>query len=791
MASIRSKNCPLCGVFIKAENFGRHIERVHSRYSQRCDTIRIDSSRCPLCGKVNNPLDNRNNLSICNTHYVEDIRPFLIRNFYIKLRERNNIEFESKTEAAFWTITRQLSLINALLGWTPEDLSESQFLAFNEASAFTGYMLLRLLEVVPSVAERLFAYTESGQHEIIPKKLEQPVDRLLMLIDAEFELFLGIKLGSNGYYDIAVDDELTPKIILIVPSVQPDSVRRLLLFRLRDANEQWHGTFRKILVPYGTSTAKDEFGASFHFERTLIKKHFETFRTLWNEVFGSNSKMTASDFENLWDWLEWVVSTEGITENNQSKATYFEDYKGFGLNKTLVFETLREVLPDLNDSSSIISLRELGKTDIYFRVHFDLASTARGFRVSSTKGFVYYFPCRKWFYNKIMPVFLKFAKKLKLLGPSFEKDIATFSSFYSKAGISTGDKAAFGFMIEPRSKKKSMSLKSSRSAPWRILEKNYPIKLKDPNSVQLVGESGSIDLIVYANMNLYLIELKALNREDRHAIKYMKKKGLTQCAKYAAWVREKDEFENLLERHKIKENQLNSVRILACSSGIFRDLSLTCQATGESFAIVSEFVLFSTMTGLFHLSLKNPFLSRVGTISAGLKITDDNVSQVEIVDNDKALRNKITEQLVLWMKLITYDRRKKYENVTVEEKDVRRATFFETGYLMNELYLGDTVSWVLPKPLLIGKDNQYSFYLGTQIGNAGTTIACENCCSAIKFYWPDERNKEVPKIEAIFASSKCPLCGKPVKESNKTKEILNTMTKMMAKFKYELGESLE
>lgn len=624
----------------------------------------------------------------------------------------------------------------------------------------------------------------------MPKKFEQAAARLLILIDAEFELFKVIKLGSTGYYNIAVDNEQIPKQVLIIPNVQAEATKSLLLLLLRDANEQWHGTFRKIVVPYGTSSVHDEFGAKFSFNRSLINERFDFFKAAWNEVFNTDTKMTAADFENLWDWLKWVVSTEGVTENNQTKATHFESYKSLGLGKTFVFDTLREILPEVSNCLNKISFKELAKSDPYGLTQLDLAAIARAFRVSTPNGSVYFFSCREWFYNNIMPVFVNFARRLELPGPSFERDMQNLSSFYSKFGVAGGDKSAVGLMIEPRLTGRPARQKTSRSIPWRILGKEIPVELVEDPISKLSGNFGSIDLVVYANMNLYLIELKALNLECNSAIKYMREWAPVQCARYAKWVREKAKFNKFLQEHGIKENQLNAVRILVCSSGIFKDLDVTCKATGECFAVVSEFSLFSTMSGIFSLSIKEPFPLGVGRASAALKIINDDIRQVEVVDVDKELGQRISHQLIGWTKLITYDRREKYIGITVSEEETKAVNLFGTGYIINEAYLADTVSWVLPKPLFIGEAEQYKFYLGSQVGNMGQTIVCGNCKSAIKFYWPDQES-ESKIISSILSSSKCLFCENQVKETDETAKIRGEMTKLMAKFKYGIGESFE
>lgn len=129
MAVITTENCPLCGVYVKSENIGRHINRVHPRFSQETYKILIDPQKCPICGNTNDLLKTKNGLSIYDSHYVRDVRPFLVRNFYIKLKERNNAELANNPDAAFWAIRSQLDFLFGSLGWVPEDATEAQFLA--------------------------------------------------------------------------------------------------------------------------------------------------------------------------------------------------------------------------------------------------------------------------------------------------------------------------------------------------------------------------------------------------------------------------------------------------------------------------------------------------------------------------------------------------------------------------------------------------------------------------------------------------------------------------------------
>jgi hypothetical protein len=393
-------------------------------------------------------------------------------------------------------------------------------------------------------------------------------------------------------------------------------------------------------------------------------------------------------------------------------------------------------------------------------------------------------PCREWFYNAIMPVFVEFAKSLKLAGPSFEEDIALVSSFYSKAGIRTGSLSSFGVMIEPKTQaqKKKESIKTSRNVPWQILGRNVPIKLPADDITKRIGCSGEVDMIVYANMNIYLIELKAANLDSKKAVEYCRKKAPIQCAKYSHWVRTSPEFRKLLQDNKITKKSIKTIRVLACSSGGFDELYVKCEETMEYFAIVPEYILFSVMAGLFTLSLKEPFPSRIKTIAPGLRLAaSKNRIQVLQLDVNSVLRERMAEKLLKWLEMITFDRRRAFDQFRFDAENAKAFAFFGSNIVLNEVYLEDVVDWILPKPLLIGEAKGYKFYIGTQIGGAGTSLICENCKSAMKFY-KSKSTEENEKIGIILRAATCPFCGNSA-DVSKLGETLNMMTMLATEFK--------
>jgi hypothetical protein len=751
------------------------------------------SSKCIFCGKTNDLSQTKHGLPICNEHYVSDVRRFLVQDFYLKLKDKNSRALRENPEIAGWMANYILNEINSLLTWTPEDISESQFKLFSETSFFAGYLLLRLSETLPDLGDILHAISLNKLKEPTSVKLEMKINKLFIDMTMEYELFIGIKFAASDYFDIAADNAEKPNLILIVPKCDEEAADRILQLRLKDANAEWHGTFRKILVPYGTSTVYDEYGTAFRFQINTIKDHFEDFKIAWRKTFGKSIRISPEDFEKLWDWLKWVVSPDGFTQQDTKTATWFDEYKKFGLREDLVFEVLDQILPDLNSQRYLISTKSLAQKDPALLFSSKLARISRGFKLPYSEGWIYFVTCREWFHNTIVPAFVEFVRSLNLAGPLFEEDIATISSFYSKTGLRTVGLSSFGIMFEPKihNQKQHEPIKTSRNLPWKILGTNVPITIPIDDITRKIGSSGEVDIIVYANMNIYLIELKALDLGAKEALKYCRKKAPVQCAKYAHWVRKSPEFKKILQKHGIRDKDFKSVRILTCSSGGFTELFAKCQETGEIFAIVPEYILFSVMAGLFTLSLKHPFPSRVNTITPGLKLVALNrCPQILQLNTDGLLGERISNRLLEWVELITFDRRKTFQEFEFDPELAKSFNFLGVNYLMNEIYIGETVDWILKKPIQIGEAQGYKFYIGTQIGNIGTSLICEKCKSIVRYYWP-KNSEERKRTEEIFQRAICPFCKHKVDTSEKPSDILNLTSMFMTELKRSLQEPYE
>jgi hypothetical protein len=780
MAIHIGKYCPFCGVFIKPSNFEKHLQKKHPKLTNSFSEITVSGSTCPICGKTNNP--NRNELPICEDHYVVDARAYMIKNQYYPLKKENDTRLNNDIDVTFHVLQNQLNAMFQLLSWEPESISENQFMLFNEASFITGYLILRIIEAIPNSRDFFKPFSNSKPPS---QKMRTMMDELIYYINAEFELYSSLQFASGGFFDIATEGDKGSDRLWIIPKTNPDAIKNTLLMRMSNANEQWHGTFNQFIMPSNWKTARDEFGTSVSFDTSIIESNFESYLNIFNDYYESDLKISYEDYENINEWIKWVVSFRGITQDNYSTGIHFDSYSEFGLEKSQVFMMLEAVLINPYDKMNLVGPGPITSFTHRLSPIFQLADIARGFMIPSESSCVYYFPCREWFYNRNQPVFVKFARELGLMGDSFEADIQHFSTLYSELGMEFSEVSPMGVMFKPRLGEKIES-RTSRGTPWEILESTYEFTLNKDEWIDESRLNGEIDLIVYANMNLYLIELKARNLEARNTSNYYRNDAPYQCARYAAWVRS-GQFDSFLESKSLDRSKINSVRILICSSGLFKEQIVSCEETGEDFAIVPEYLLFSIMAGVFSMSLKNPFPSRIEQSFGGMKIGDRNIGRIVKINNDYNIGVKLSERLTILMETLLFDRREIYDQSLILEKlkYAPAMNMLGTTHVTVEGFIGDTVSWILDQPFLVAKDDGYSFYVGTQIATVGTTRVCDSCKSVIKYYWGEPESETANQVEALLKKNICGICGNQYMSQDDSHVLSEKMTLVIAKFKHE------
>lgn len=103
--------------------------------------------------------------------------------------------------------------------------------------------------------------------------------------------------------------------------------------------------------------------------------------------------------------------------------------------------------------------------------------------------------------------------------------------------------------------------------------------------------------------------------------------------------------------------------------------------------------------------------------------------------------------------------------------------------------MGDTSNWILGSPMLLDTIDGVNYYLGTQLGNAGTTLQCENCKSVVRYYYP-ARNDDGVKVGKILSAKICPFCHGSAEVASRRLDIIKNMTKCLSEVKKQLYDEI-
>jgi len=229
---------------------------------------------------------------------------------------------------------------------------------------------------------------------------------------------------------------------------------------------------------------------------------------------------------------------------------------------------------------------------------------------------------------------------------------------------------------------------------------------------------------------------------------------------------------------------VKSVRVICCTNGVFDDTEIVCSETGERFALVPQFMLFSLFTGAVTVSIKNVFPEKAIGLKNGLLTAIPSIQTLGLIDCRRRISQTANAILTRWLTLMIYDRRRDYKDINFKEaKPLDLAGFL----VFKEVHIGNTYKWLLEKLVLVESKEGWKYYAGTQIGIAGATLVCPNCRSAVKYYHTDnERDRKT--VEKVFKRKICPFCNNKMANASEYKEIANNMTMIMAKYKYEHGQ---
>jgi len=762
----------VCKSKVKITNLEKHFVNVHPRLVNELKIVNPIDGKCIICGK-NIEIGSE---YVCEQHKVKIIQQFLVREALLRLRKQTDqIILKSGNECIDYFLQFFLLSLYAELGTDTMEIDHERLVILSDRSHFLSYVLLRFCQAAPNFVERAYevASRDEGGGEVRTRYDAEFLELLL----SEFEFFYALYFGVQGLFNVATDSMKKPSTVVIIPDSRREAVIQMLMLRLKDSEFVYRCSFYPIIHRTSEECVFDEKGGFFCYPREKISANYQLFNELWVKFFGSKLELDASQFQDFRQYFKWVVSPFGFTKKKKNKAYWLAEFED--LDDEELFYLLDTILPEVCSKQDIISTKSLGTFDVNHNTLRKMMRIAHGFRVQSQKGTAYFLPVIEWLYNLLAPLLVQFGRSIKAPGNFFEKWFENVIKSSTNGSLGFKFTREFGYVPIVRNEVREEAVKD-----WRILEKGFKIVLPDQTDPNTIPEMGEIDLIIYANYSLYLLELKSINLSTKKTVKHLKKKASHQCSKYARWIRNGDNLRSIMEKHGITDNKLRSVRILCCTNGVYDKTSIIDSNTNERFAVLPTFLLINLFSGVFTLSVRDVFPNFVKHIKNGLYFAFPTLQGSYLLNNVEKINETANQIIHDWYNLMTFDRRRDFR--LFKESKPPPFTLAKI-YIRREEYIGDTSNWILDQPILLNRQEGFSYYVGTQIGNAGTTLICHECQSAIKYYFGQEEDNL--NVQRIIENMKCPLCKKTV-NADKDPQILGQMSKCVLEFRKKLDSKL-
>lgn len=502
------RNCVICGAQTKVQNLEEHFSKVHPTFANNMRWTEA-TAKCLVCGKPNVGFK-----GVCPEHIISTPQSFIIKNIFFPLRTAvaDTIK-DLKNEAASYLFHEMPIFLYSTFGAEPEDRSPYERYTFSSNSVDFGYALLRASEIYGDLGETAFKFANAKTGHCTFKTRYDSL--VINEIFSEHEFFQAAFYGMKGFYEVAVDSMSSTAKLFIIPKTDHDTILKIVMIHISHLESIHRSSFAGLLHESTQECILDENGAFFCYPKKKIAEFYSTFKASWSKNLPQCPIPTLKEYEALRDLLKWVVGPMGFTKMNLNKARFIDEFKAFGFTEDRFFSFIDGLLPELMPNASFVSHRALNNSKSISEINNNLMEVATAFSLASAKGKAYFLPTREWFYNKTMPVLTAVGRSDNAAGYFFEEQLALVLEALSQNNLRLIYSPLSGLVPVFKGSSKS---KKEVNLNWRVVGKNVPISILDPEIAKKVGENGEIDLIVYANYSIYILELKSLNFSNSKAM---------------------------------------------------------------------------------------------------------------------------------------------------------------------------------------------------------------------------------------------------------------------------------
>ncbi len=637
-----------------------------------------------------------------------------------------------------------------------------------------GYLVARILEFIDKQEIIEVNYNDFPNiTEVTEEQLEKHTDfqnKLLELIIDELNvLFLIVKLKMKT---LKVDYDEDTKEIKITPPTRLRDIQRNLTEKLSIDDHEWNAVFGAHNFPRRGITF--DFGDSSGIGEVLIEEiesNWNIFEDVWKNKFRVPLNMSAKDFFMVWECIKWLNISIPFSENDTELLI---PQIGPGSEEIInyIFQILKFILPDLKHLTVVNSIPDVRKQFFHKLFKYGL-----GWKYTTANGTTYFHLACQFAGNHFIRIlFETFFYRINDPGVFYEKEVKNRINLINAGLVTLRGNREFLVGYQPIKQETPIEMKNDFNI--KILEKRHQITAPTVPKYN-ISTDGEIDLIIYSNNNVFLIEAKSFfGRNLSSNIQY----ASDQCTKYREWTNT-PAFNTLLKKHNIQN--FNRIFILILTNRQEERLYVKSNNSGFYFPIISFSLLPLLLLGYYtvHIPIK--------------KIIPEDLKD-EII---KILKNKFKEYKIIEAKATDYDKFRwtwsKYFYIILNSINLPNNFDFSTievfpfnsGYTIIDYKIENTGNWELSEEIPIWENDGFTFFLCTEIGDMKHSYVCKNCKSIWIYYFP-EKEEMTGSIYNTLSKDICIKCKKKIANQKALDviEIANKSTIPMVLIKKELWE---
>jgi len=638
-----------------------------------------------------------------------------------------------------------------------------------------GYLSARILEFINE--QDLISVTYDDLHDITQETDEQLdkrtvfMEKLIGLIISELNiLFLIIQLKMKTL-KVEIDEESNQ--IQIHPPTRQRDIQRSLTFKLSHEDHEWNSVFGAINFPRRgiTFNLGDSSGIG---EVSLdeIEKKWDIFKEVWFHKYRTPLSLNVNDFFIVWECIKWLNISIPFSENDIEILVQQVGPGSENIVKKMI-QTFKTILPDIKKLKIVNSIPQVKKEFFHMLFKYGL-----GWKYTSSDGTTYFhLSCQFAGNNFIRNAFEAFFYKINDPGPFYEEEIKNRINLINIGLVTLRGNRDYLVGYQPI--KQDKSIETINNFNIQVLERNYDIT--SPNVTKYnISADGEIDLIIYSNKNLFLLEAKSFfSKKLSSNIQY----ASDQCTKYREWIDTPD-FDALIEKHKIQN--LNKIFILILTNRQEEKLYVKSNKSGLYFPIISFSILPLLLIGFYTIHVSNKNIITRDLFKALMEILNEKLNYYKIIQAKSEEYDKFRE---IWSKYFFIILNS--TNLPANFDFSTLGSFpFDSSYIVIDYKIENNGNWELSEQIPIWENDGYTFYLITEIGNVKHSYVCKNCKSVWLYYFPD--NVEMRgRFYKSLQNSVCIKCQNKIANQKALDviEIANKSTLPMVFIKNELGES--